>query len=389
MTLRFIIRFSIFFVLYILANYYVYSHICQYLHLMIGWEYENIFVGIFALLSMLPFITRFEQSYISGRFSNIITLVGYYWLGAIYYFVLSWLVIDVLLFVVRWLSFFPEIIPKYLPFIECTVLLEVFILLVYGSWNARHPHVQSYDILISKEAKQLPLLNAVLISDLHLGVALDNSRLNVIVDKLNSLNPDIIFLAGDTIEETVKHFKEQKMIKTFKRIHSRLGIYAVLGNHEYIGGESEQIVESLREAGITVLRDNYMKIANQFYVVGRDDRQSRVNGKQRLNLATVMAGIDHTLPIVLLDHQPYSLEESIVQKVDLQLSGHTHSGQLFPLNLLTRRIFEIDWGHLKKDDYQIIVSSGLGTWGPPIRLGNFPEIVNITIRFKQTINNIS
>ncbi|WP_407313306.1 hypothetical protein [Desulfosporosinus sp. SB140] len=94
-----------------------------------------------------------------------------------------------------------------------------------------------------------------------------------------------------------------------------------------------------------------------------------------------MQGVDHSLPIILMDHQPSHLEEPVGQGVDLQLSGHTHAGQLFPIRLITSRIFEDDWGYLRKGNFQLIVSSGYGTWGPPIRVGNTPEIVDITMTF--------
>jgi len=96
-----------------------------------------------------------------------------------------------------------------------------------------------------------------------------------------------------------------------------------------------------------------------------------------------MQEVNRSLPIILMDHQPSHLEEPVEQGVDLQVSGHTHSGQIFPIQLITKRIFEQDWGLLRKGDFQLIVSSGYGTWGPPIRIGNIPEIADITITFKQ------
>jgi len=138
----------------------------------------------------------------------------------------------------------------------------------------------------------------------------------------------------------------------------------------------------LNRSGIQVLRDEYTIIANSFYVVGRDDLISkRLGGKERANLSELLEGIDKSLPIILLDHQPQKLTEPHIEGVDLQLSGHTHKGQFFPNNLITGKIFEIDWGYLKKDDYQIIVTSGYGTWGPPIKIGNSSEIIDIKITF--------
>ena len=242
----------------------------------------------------------------------------------------------------------------------------------------------NYDIAIRKTVHDLPKLHAVMVSDIHLGLVVDNDRLDAMVNSINELDPDIVFLAGDTIDEDVKLFFDQKMPEVIEKLRSKYGVYAVLGNHEYIGGNSELATNYLRQAGVVVLVDEYIKLNNQFYVVGRDDRMAgNMTGKQRLDLSRVMDGIDHSLPIILLDHQPHNLEEGQRNGVDLQLSGHTHNGQFFPNNLLAKRLFEHSWGYLRKGEYQVIVSSGYGTWGPPIRIGNYSEIIDLNISFSK------
>ncbi|HBW35391.1 MAG TPA: metallophosphoesterase, partial [Desulfosporosinus sp.] len=109
----------------------------------------------------------------------------------------------------------------------------------------------------------------------------------------------------------------------------------------------------------------------------------RFSGAKRQDLETLMQGVNRSLPVLLMDHQPSQLAEPVEQGVDLQVSGHTHRGQMFPIQFITSRIFENDWGYLRKGDFQLIVSSGYGTWGPPVRIGNTPEIVDITIRFSE------
>ena len=109
--------------------------------------------------------------------------------------------------------------------------------------------------------------------------------------------------------------------------------------------------------------------------------QAPSSKEPRNDLKTLLEGVNCTLPIIVMDHQPSNLAEPVQQGVDLQLSGHTHAGQLFPIGLITSRIFKDDWGYLRKGNFQLIVSSGFGTWGPPIRLGNTPEIVDITLTF--------
>ncbi|HEY3390282.1 MAG TPA: metallophosphoesterase, partial [Prolixibacteraceae bacterium] len=148
-------------------------------------------------------------------------------------------------------------------------------------------------------------------------------------------------------------------------------------------GNSELAVEYLQQAGISVLVDEYTKINNQFYIIGRDDRMAgRMFGKSRLELSSLIEEIDNNLPIILLDHQPINLEEGQRNGIDLQLSGHTHNGQFFPNNLIAKHIFENSWGYLRKGEYQIVVSSGFGTWGPPIRIGSNSEITDLTISFE-------
>ena len=127
------------------------------------------------------------------------------------------------------------------------------------------------------------------------------------------------------------------MPEILKKLRSRYGVYAVLGNHEYIGGNNELAVEYLQQAGINVLVDECLKINDQFYVVGRDDRMAgRMFGKSRIELSSLIDGIDKSLPIILLDHQPVNLEEGQRNGIDLQLSGHTHNGQFFPNTLISK-----------------------------------------------------
>jgi predicted MPP superfamily phosphohydrolase len=164
------------------------------------------------------------------------------------------------------------------------------------------------------------------------------------------------------------------MGEIMKSIQAPLGVYAVPGNHEYLGGQYRQLLVALEDCGVTVMRDQYL-LLDDFYLVGRDDKISR----QRKPLALVMDGVNKNYPIILMDHNPIDIKESLSNHIDLHLSGHTHAGQLFPLNLFTDRIFAQDWGYLRMENMQIVVSNGYGTWGPPIRLGNRPEIVEILV----------
>ena len=132
-----------------------------------------------------------------------------------------------------------------------------------------------------------------------------------------------------------------------------------------------------------MLRDNSVLIDNSFYVIGREDSSLERAAKiKRKDLSSLVEDLDKSKPFLLMDHQPGNLSEPEKQGIDLQLSGHTHRGRIFPANIITNGIFEIDYGYLKKNNSQFIVSSGYGTWGPPIRIGSRCEIVEINLKFK-------
>ncbi len=372
---------TIFVSIYIAGNYYVALRFFQSIKSLIE-PYSFFYWSGFALFAASLFAARLGKRFYPGYVNNLIAITGDYWLGAVYYSLLIWASTDILRFLTNFI--FPTArIAKYPSlYWGFAVIALVFLLLLYGTWNARHPRIVHYNIAVKKSVCNLPELHVVMVSDIHLGLEVGNNRLERMVSSINKLDPDLVFLAGDTIDEDVRLFVNNNMPETLKKLRSRYGIYAVLGNHEYIGGNSELAVEYLQQAGVCVLVDEYIKVNNRFYIAGRDDRMAgRINGKPRLELSRLLDGVDRNLPIILLDHQPINLEEGQRNGIDLQLSGHTHNGQFFPNNLISKRIFENSWGYLRKGESHIIVTSGFGTWGPPIRIGTNSEILDISISF--------
>lgn len=374
---------GIIFLLYAAGNYYIALRFFQCLRSIIE-PYSLFYWGGYTLVALTKIVARIGRKNFPGTFNTRITIFGDYWLAASYYFFLVWVAVDLLRFMNRLLLPNFLLLPYPSMVLGFSVLFLVVALILYGNWNAKKPRIRKYELTVNKTAPGLSQLHIAMISDIHLGVIVDKDRLEAIIKQINALHPDIIFLVGDTIDEDVKFFIEQEMSVTLGKLHALYGVFAVLGNHEYLGGESNLAAEHIGKSNIKLLRDEYLMINKQFYVVGRDDRSAKkANGKRRFPLFRVMQGIDHELPIILLDHQPYDLGEGQRNGVDLQLSGHTHHGQFFPNNLIIQRFFEIDWGYLRKGDYQVIVSCGIGTWGPPIRIGNHPEIIDLVITFKK------
>jgi len=373
---------TIFISVYFAGNYYVGLRFFQSIEGFIE-PHSFLYWTGYTLLAISMFAARLGKRFYPGYVNDLVAITGDYWLAAVYYSLIIWAGMDVFHFLIDFIIPTAEI-TKYPSFLwGFLVLFLVLLLLLYGTWNARHPRVVHYDITIKKVVPDLSEIHAVMVSDIHLGLVVDNDRLEKMVSNINELSPDIVFLAGDTIDEDVKLFANNNMHETLKKLKSKYGIYAVLGNHEYIGGNSKLAVEHLQQAGVNVLVDKCITVNNQFHVVGRDDRMaSRMAGKPRLELSSIIDGIDHKLPIILLDHQPVNLKEGQLNGIDLQLSGHTHNGQFFPNNLVSRRVFENSWGYLRKGECQIIVSAGFGTWGPPIRIATNSEITDLTISFK-------
>jgi predicted MPP superfamily phosphohydrolase len=371
--------FVIFLSVYGLANFYVGFRLRQTWKHYFTSPRPLIFWPLFLLLTAIFPLGRLGELFLPLWLGDKLIIAGSYWLALLYYLFLGLLLLDVLRFSGRLagiLSASPKLIPRgVLLVISFTVGL-----VGYGVWNARSPVVQHYDIIIPKAAQGISQLHAVMVSDIHFDKFMNIPRLSRMVDTINGLNPDIVFLPGDIIDENASFDATQKLPEVLRRLQPPLGIYAVPGNHEYISGKPELAAQELGKGGIAILRDRFIKVADSFYVVGRDDR-SRERSGGRKTLAEIMPGIDPFLPVILLDHQPFDLQQAVTTGVDLQLSGHTHLGQLFPNNLITHALYETDWGYLRKNSLQVIVSCGFGTWGPPIRIGNKPEIVDITIHF--------
>lgn len=336
---------------------------------------------IFWLLSLSFFAGRILGRSLPPVLDSILSTMGYYWLVGLFYLALIFIALDF----IRYLGYYTRLAPGYRRFSPLTGLLSlilVVLIILYGSWNARHPQVTRYDLVIPKKAGDFQQLHVVMVSDIHLGELIDNNALQVMVNRINGLQPDLVVMPGDIVQDG-SLLRDENTQEIFRGLKPRLGTYASLGNHENYGGRVQEIADNLKQANIDVLRDGYIKIADSFYLAGRDDPAiGRNTGRGPKPLSEITSGIDKNLPLILLNHQPVDLETARIQGVDLQLSGHTHRGQVFPGNLVTSRLFELDWGYLRKETLQLIVSSGYGTWGPSLRIGNNPEIVDIYITFE-------
>jgi len=382
-TSSFIVFFSIVLIVYGLLNYYIFIR---------GWQViprisllRTNYIILFLILSLSFFAGRILERYYSSIISDIFVWIGSFWLGAILYFFLIIILLDILRLINNSLPFFPAFAAfdylKTKSVVLYVSIIGVFVLLGFGFINAKNPVIKEIKLNVNKSAGNIKELNIVMVSDIHLGTIIGKTRLKDIVDKINGLNADIVLLPGDIVDEDVAPVIRNDIGSVLMLIKSKYGTYAVTGNHEYIGGV-ESAVKYLSEHNINILRDSLVKIDDSFYLVGREDRSiSSFAGKKRKELSALISETDKSLPIILMDHQPFGLDSAVKSGIDLQISGHTHNGQLFPINLIEKFIFELSSGYLKKEQTHFYVSTGVGTWGPPVRIGNRPEIVNIKLRF--------
>lgn len=333
-------------------------------------------------------VGRFLERSRFPAFSVPIVWVGAFWLAAMTYFFLLVLTIDLLRLVNSIIPFFPPVLvtptnqTKLLFFALLTS--GVAIVVALGAWNAARPRLKNLRLRIAKDGRQLPSIRIAVASDIHLGTIVSTRRLKRIVGMINDLQPDIVLLPGDVVDEDLAPVIRYNLGETLRTIKAKYGVVAITGNHEYIGGV-EPAVHYLQEHGMVVLRDNAILIANSLYIIGREDRSiGQFAGRQRVPLAELMKDVDRSFPIILMDHQPFHLEEAEQAGVDMQLSGHTHHGQLWPFNYITNKVYEVSWGYKQKGNTHIYVSCGVGTWGPPVRTGNRPEILMIELTFDAT-----
>ncbi|MBN1542933.1 metallophosphoesterase [candidate division KSB1 bacterium] len=307
------------------------------------------------------------------------------WMGAVYagwlVYMLAGLVLRDLFQAVRLalhrIPKMPNMHPKTLVFLA----LLAAVIAALGWWNAAHPDIVRLDLTLSRSSALRYPLHLVVATDLHIDESVSPKRVQKWVSLINRQKADAVLLVGDILDGHQPHRLDSRFAESLRQLQSRTGVFAVPGNHEYYVG-IDSALAFFRSAGITALRDTAVVIDEAFVLAGRDDRTRSSFGQARKRISELLKNIDPALPIIVLDHQPFDLNEIVTAQVDLQVSGHTHHGQLVPFNWITGQMYEKSWGLLKKNATFIYVSSGLGTWGPPMRLGNRPEIVSIRVNPK-------
>ncbi len=378
----FLIFLGIILSIHFLVNYYIYHRGIQWM------ETAPAFKTAFRITMVVLVI-----AYPAGRFleriwyspvSNSLHWIGAFWFAGMLYFTLLIFAADL----VRIFNHFFHFLPK--PGTDSYHNLKLYtgigitsislLIILVGFLNAWHPKISTHNLSVNKEVEGVKQIKIVAASDIHLGTIIGPRKTRKLVETINALKPDIILFAGDVVDEDVGPVIRQNLGENLRQLKAPFGVYASTGNHEYIGG-ADRSIAYLEEHGVKVLRDTSILINNQLYIIGREDRDKNRTAIPRKEIAQLIEQLDKSKPLIMLDHQPYNLEKPTQEGIDLQISGHTHHGQLWPFGFITNKIFELSRGYLKKENSHFIVSTGFGTWGPPVRTGNRPEILEINLSF--------
>ena len=379
----------IFFVLPIVGLSYVLWHIWQMLPWSNPWRWTAVGIALACFLTMfLGFSGAIERMPLDV--ASVVYEIGNSAIFVLLYLVMIFLVLD--------LGRAVHLIPKAWLFGNGYTSLGVFavMLAIFGYGNAyyynkvRQPLEIKTDKVISLEEDSpksfgKATTKIVLLSDLHLGYHNRRSEFKKWVDLINAEHPDLILIGGDIIDISVRPLLEENVAEEFHCL--KAPVYACLGNHEYYSGEPKA-QQFYRDAGIHLLRDSVAKIGN-IAIIGRDDRSNphrksiaEIIGQAERNRSLTMVSDKKKRKefTILLDHQPYHLEEAEQNGIDFQFSGHTHHGQVWPISWITDAIYEDAFGPLRKGDTQYYVSSGMGIWGGKFRIGTRSEYVVLTLQ---------
>lgn len=349
----------IFMLLPLLGNVYVLWHVWRILPFPTWAKVVVVTVMVFAFL--LLFVGFSRHIHLSMPLATAVYEIGTSWLFIILYLFMTFLLLDI----GRCVHLVPATFLKNSWAGTLTVAGAMLIIFIYG--NIHYHHKVRQPLTLTTEKTLSRKMKVVMLSDLHLGYHNRRSELAKWVDMLNEEKADLILVAGDIIDKNSQPLEEQEMEKEFLRLNAP--VVACLGNHEYFGGESNALL-FYKKADITLLRDSVITMGD-LCIIGRDDRSH----PRRKTLQELLKDVDRTKYLIVLDHQPFQLEEAEQNGIDFQLSGHTHHGQVWPISWITDRVYECAFGEWQRGNTRYYVTSGMGLWGGKFRIGTRSEYV--------------
>ena len=326
--------------------------------------------------------------------------IGAYWLGLSLYLILYVAVIDLL----RWIysKVFKDKYNEFYARTICTLLIIILtaVTSIYGIINAKIVRTTEYDITINKDGGNFKEMTIAMFGDPQFGYNIGEYHLKQAVDIINKNDVDIVCVVGDIFDNQYSAIKNpDKLIDLFNQIKSKYGMYAVLGNHDVeepilcgftFNDEtlenklaSKEMLDFIRKSGMVLLYDENVIINDSVNLYGRADQERQNLGNiTRKESGDLFKDVDTTKPIFVLDHEPREYDELEKAGVDLMMAGHTHDGQLWPTKIATDIIWENPYGLWVKNAFHAITTSGLGLFGPNMRVGTIAEVCIIHVKFR-------
>lgn len=374
---------AIFFIIvltvYFLVNLYLYI---KGQRALAGAGYHiTTYTVIFVILATAFIAGKILEYRFTSVFTDILNVIGGFWMAFMLYGFLIWLTADILLLVQKPFHLVPDAsMPKLRFWIFTGITVTTVILIVVGFIIAVSPVKKRYDLTVDKSliGGDGPL-RIVAVSDIHLGSVIRKRSMRHLSEMIRDEKPDLVLFLGDLIDGSIGPVLRGDLLSYLTLPYLPYGKFAITGNHEYIG-DIKKTVPYIESKGIRVLKDEVVTLPDGVQIIGRLDRSANQGSASgRVPLDSLLAKTDPTRPVILLDHQPYGLSDLAGTAVDLQLSGHTHHGQIWPLTFVTSKMFELSHGYAMFGKTHAIVSSGFGIWGPRMRIGTRPEIVVISL----------
>lgn len=343
-----------------------------------GFSFLN-HVSVLLLFLLLPFLFALVNGF--GTLWNIIhpevlrplAFLSGYWLAFFHYFFYVGLFYGLLRLAALFSGNGAGWQHVYTLYVKGALVL-VLGLIAWGGWNAVHPVVRE---VVHDTGKHLPQpVKIVLVTDIHLGPLFGSHYAARLTEQINRQNPDIVVFGGDLIDRSIDYLLLEKSHVPLANIQSRYGVFAVMGNHDHFELRTQEEKRLFEEVGFHFLVDEAVDLPCRIRLAGLDDY--RVHSDSRV--LEDLSGKDPSVANLLVDHQPRRFLEAERAGYDLYLAGHTHGGQQAPLNLVTQRMYLLDYGSKRFGQMLGVVSCGYGLWGSPVRIGSTPEIVVITLR---------
>jgi predicted MPP superfamily phosphohydrolase len=374
------IFFIIVFTVYFLTNFYLWFKGRRALS---GEGFSTTwFTVVFLVLASTFIAGKFLEHSYTNLLSDILNVIGGFWMAFMLYGFLIWLTADILLLIQKPFHLIPEAaIPKFRLWLFAGVTTATVVLIVIGFINAVSPVTKRYDLTVDKSfGDGSETMSIVAVSDIHLGSIIRKRSMRHLSEMIAKEKPDLVLFLGDLIDGSIGPVLRDDLLSWLTLPELPYGKYAITGNHEFMS-DLRKSIPYIEGKGIKVLSDEVVRLDNGVQIVGRTDRTAmQGSGPGRASLDSLLAQTDTRAPVILLDHQPYDLSALAGTAVDLQLSGHTHNGQMWPLTIITNKMFELSHGYRKFGNTHVIVSSGFGIWGPRMRIGTRPEILSLTLR---------